>query len=63
MKKVLIILAALAGLWLLTAALMPSEGLVTRKIDIYAPADSVFEQFNTLKTGKSGPIGTKPTQP
>ena len=52
MKKVLIILASLVGLWLLTAIFMPSERVVTREIDIYAPADSVFEQFNTLKYWK-----------
>ncbi len=52
MKKALIILASLVGLWLLTAAFLPSESVVTREILISAPADSVFEQFNTLKNWK-----------
>ena len=52
MKKTLIILASLIGLWLITAAIMPSESVISRKTEINANAETVFNQINSLKNWK-----------
>lgn len=52
MKKILVFLAALPILWFIVAAFMPSSVLITRNEQIFAPADSVFTQFNSLRNWK-----------
>ena len=52
MKTVLIILACLVGLWLIAAIIMPSESVISRKTDINAEAETVFNQINSLQNWK-----------
>ncbi|MFM7053513.1 MAG: SRPBCC family protein [Bacteroidota bacterium] len=52
MKTILIIIACLVGLWMITAAIMPSESVITRKTEINASAEAVFNEINTLQNWK-----------
>lgn len=52
MKTILIILACLVGLWLITAAIMPSESVIARKTEINAPSEAVFKEINTIQNWK-----------
>lgn len=53
MKKVLIILATLPVLWFTAAAFMPSKVVISRNLDMLAPAEEVFAQFNNLHQWKN----------
>ncbi|MFZ9942460.1 MAG: SRPBCC family protein [Bacteroidia bacterium] len=53
MKKVLITLACLPVLWFALAAFMPSKAVISRNLDIMAPAEDVFTQFNNLHHWKN----------
>jgi hypothetical protein len=53
MKKTLFAIGSILGFWLILSTFSPSSVRVTRTQEIYAPADSVFNQFNTIKNWKN----------